>query len=63
MSEETKEEIKAPPAEAKKQKLLSRVKIETEEAPSEPKIEEVPTIQLQKQEQTPIPVTPNIPAA
>ena len=63
MSEETKEEIKAPPSEAKKQKLLSRVKIETEEAPSEPKIEEVPTIQLQKQEQTPIPVTPNIPAA
>ena len=45
VNEETKEEVKSQPAEDKKQKLLSRVKIETEELPSEPKIEEVPTVQ------------------
>ena len=44
VNEETKEEVKAQPAEDKKQKLLSRVKIETEEAQTEPKIEEVPTV-------------------
>lgn len=44
VSEETKEEVKTQLAEDKKQKLLSRVKFETEESPSEPKIEEVPTV-------------------
>jgi hypothetical protein len=43
-AEETKEEIKSEPVvESKKQKLLSRVKIESELEPDEPKIEEVPT--------------------
>jgi hypothetical protein len=43
VSEETKEEVK-PQSESKKQKLLSRVKIDSEEMPDEPKIEEVPTV-------------------
>lgn len=47
MAEETKEEVKQTPVESKKQKLLSRVKIDTDDAPQEPTIEEVPTVQKQ----------------
>ena len=44
VAEETKGDvITEPSVESKKQKLLSRVKIESDEAAEEPKIEEVPT--------------------